>query len=629
LIEERTDPDGGNVGSVLNDLFEMLDTPPEERQQGDDPEFDKFPYVNGKLFTGHLRRAVFDAEMRDDLLAAAKFDWGKVSPAIFGSLFQSVMDRVERRKKGAHYTTEPNIMKLIGPLFLDELRAEFDRLKARRDGGKRAALLAFQEKLGGLHFFDPACGCGNFLVITYRELRRLEQEVLELVFDASSPMMFEVESLSILRLDHFHGIELEEFPAHIAEVAMWMTEHLANIELGRTFGKVFADIPLTDSAHIIHADALEIDWDEVLPHKQCFAVMGNPPFVGAKLQSDEQRQQVRALAAISQSGGTLDFVAAWFIKAGAYVAKGPTRIAFVATNSITQGEQVAQLWPILFDRFGLEISFAHRTFAWGSDARGKAHVHVVIIGLTHRKYETKEKRLFSYSQVNAEPDETNHSALTAYLFDAREVANPHAVVRDESRPINFATKLSIGSKPVDGGYLIFDAAEREALLFSHPDANGFLKPFIGAQDFVRGTCRWILALQETDPTEIAKVSPVLERLKKVRAFREGLLPAKRLDADAIPKARGLTSSSMAATPAAFHITQIPKTPFLLFPRHTSERRKYLSIGWEKPPTIPSDATIILVDATKYDFAPRTRLPSAAPICARRGCSRTRVRACGC
>ena len=292
LIEERTDVDGHNVGRVLRELFEILDTPPGERQQGADPEYDKFPYVNGRLFSGDLRTPVFDAEMRDDLLAAAKFDWGKVSPAIFGSLFQSVMDKAERRKKGAHYTTEPNIMKLIGPLFLDELRAELDRLKARRDGGKRAALLAFQEKLGGINFFDPACGCGNFLVVTYRELRRLEQEVLELVFDPNSPMLYEVEALSILSLDQFHGIELEEFPAHIAEVAMWMTEHLANIELGRIFGKVFADIPPTDSAHIVHGDALEIDWDEVLPHEQCFAVMGNPPFGGQSYQSKEQRAQM-------------------------------------------------------------------------------------------------------------------------------------------------------------------------------------------------------------------------------------------------------------------------------------------------------------------------------------------------
>jgi len=466
LIEERTDVDGSNVGRVLNELFEILDTPGEERQQGADPEFDKFPYVNGKLFTGHLRTAVFDAQMRDDLLAAAKFDWGKVSPAIFGSLFQSVMDKEERRKKGAHYTTEPNIMKLIGPLFLDELRTELDRLKSRRDGGKRAALLAFQEKLGRLQFFDPACGCGNFLVVSYRELRRLEQEVLELVFDPNSPMMLEVENLSVLHLDHFHGIELEEFPAHIAEVAMWMTEHLANIELGRTFGKVFADIPLKDSAHIVHGDALEIDWDEVLWHDECFAVMGNPPFVGAKFQSAEQRSQVRNLAKLGGSGGTLDFVAAWFIKAGAYIAKGPTRIGLVSTNSITQGEQVAQLWPILFDRYGLEIAFAHRTFAWGSDARGKAHVHVVIIGLNHRDYEPKEKRLFSYEKVNGEADETAHDALTAYLFDAASAVNRHLVIKEEGRPINGLAPLITGSKPLDDGNYVL--TEKRLQLFKRP-----------------------------------------------------------------------------------------------------------------------------------------------------------------
>lgn len=325
LIEERTDADGGNVGRVLGELFEVLDTHPDNRVAGMDPEFAKFRYINGGLFKGHLRTAVFDARMRDDLIAAAKFDWGKVSPAIFGSLFQSVMDKDERRKKGAHYTTEPNIMKVIGPLFLDDLRAELERLKVRRDGGKRAALLAFQEKLGTLQFFDPACGCGNFLVVTYRELRRLEQEALELVFDPNSPMLYDVEALSVIELAQFHGIELEEFPAHIAEVAMWMTEHLANIELGRTFGEVFADIPLTDSAHIVHCDALAIAWDEVLPHEECFAVMGNPPFVGAKYQSAEQRQQVRELARLGGSGGTLDFVAAWFIKAGEYfscISKG-------------------------------------------------------------------------------------------------------------------------------------------------------------------------------------------------------------------------------------------------------------------------------------------------------------------
>jgi hypothetical protein len=389
LIEERTDEDGGNVGRVLNHVFEILDTPEDGRLEGDDPELTKFPYVNGDLFKGAVRTAPFDTQMREDLLDCCRFDWGAVSPAIFGSLFQSVMDKAERRKKGAHYTTEPNIMKVIGPLFLDDLRAELDRLKARRDGGRRAALLTFQEKLGQLNFFDPACGCGNFLVVTYRELRRMEQEALELIYDTNSPLLLEVEALSVVKPSQFYGIELEEFPAHIAEVAMWMTEHLANIELGRTFGKVFADIPLNDSAHIVHGDALEVSWSDVLPAEQCFAVLGNPPFIGAKYQSAEQRQQVRDLADLGKSGGTLDFVCAWFLKAGAYIDKGRARIGFVSTNSITQGEQVAQLWPVLFDRYHLELDFAHRTFAWGSDARGKAAVHVVIIGLASRDHDRR------------------------------------------------------------------------------------------------------------------------------------------------------------------------------------------------------------------------------------------------
>jgi hypothetical protein len=586
LIEERTDEDGGNVGTVLSQLFEILDTPPAERQQGEDPEFDKFPYVNGRLFAGHLRRAVFDKEMRDDLIAACKFDWGKVSPAIFGSLFQSVMDTAERRKKGAHYTTEPNIMKLIGPLFLDDLRAELDRLKGRRDGGKRSALLAFQEKLGGLQFFDPACGCGNFLVVTYRELRRMEQEVLELVFDANSPVL-DAEALSVLRLSHFHGIELEEFPAHIAEVAMWMTEHLANIELGRIFGKVFADIPLKDSAHIVHGDALELDWDDVLRHDQCFAVMGNPPFVGAKFQTAEQRQQVRDVAALGKSGGTLDFVAAWFIKAGAYIAKGPTRIAFVATNSVTQGEQVAQLWPILFDRCGLEIAFAHRTFAWGSDARGKAHVHVVIIGLTHRDFEPSEKRLFSYETVSGEADETSHKALMAYLLGAEAVANRHLVVQEHARPINGAPKLITGTQPIDGDHLKFDAIERARFFEIEPAATKFMRPYIGAREFIRGETKWILDLRSASPAELKAMPQTATRLNSVKEFRR--------------KSPRSASNQIANFPAQFGISVIPKSPFLVLPQVSSERREYAPFGWLKPPTIPSEKLRILKDATRWDF----------------------------
>ncbi|WP_207789980.1 class I SAM-dependent DNA methyltransferase [Sphingosinicella humi] len=587
LIEERTDEDGGNVGRVLMHLFEMLDTPVSERLEGDDPEFAKFPYVNGDLFKGRLRTPVFDAQMRDDLLTAAKFDWGKVSPAIFGSLFQSVMDKDERRKKGAHYTTEPNIMKLIGPLFLDDLREELDRLKARRDGGRRAALLAFQEKLGSLNFFDPACGCGNFLVVTYRELRRMEQEALEQIYDPNSPMMLEVEALSIISVDQFHGIELEEFPAHIAEVAMWMTEHLANIELGRTFGKVFADIPLKDSANIVHGDALAIDWDDVLPHQQCFAVMGNPPFVGAKYQSPEQRAQVRELAALGKSGGTLDYVAAWFLKAGAYIAKGPTRIGFVATNSITQGEQVAQLWPILFDRYGLEIDFAHRTFAWGSDARGKAHVHVVIVGLSHRDHERREKRLFSYDDINGEPDESRHPALTAYLFGAENVANRHLVVKEEARPLSGSPRLRTGVQMIDNGILTFTHAEKRAFLETEPEAAPLFREFLGGEEYINGFTRSILYLADADPALLRRLPQVTERMRQLREYRAA--------------SRRASTVAMATFPTKLGVDERLGADYLVIPNTSSERREYVPIGWLGPDVIANQKLRILPNADLWEF----------------------------
>jgi hypothetical protein len=309
------------------------------------------------------------------------------------------MSREERRATGAHYTTEQNILKVIQPLFLDDLHAELAHLKSRKDTGRANALRAFQDKLAGLRFFDPACGCGNFLIISYRELRELEIEVLK-ELNPSGQRVIDVALLSKLNVHQFYGIEIDEFPARIAEVALWMMDHIMNNKVSLEFGEHYARIPLKTSPHIHHADALETDWETILPAKQCSYVLGNPPFSGSKYQSDVQRAQVRTIADLGGSGGTLDFVSAWFLKAGAYVQNGAAPIAFVATNSITQGEQVAQLWPLLFNRYGLEISFAHRTFAWGSDARGKAHVHVVIIGLTLREQEPPVKRLFSYEDIN-------------------------------------------------------------------------------------------------------------------------------------------------------------------------------------------------------------------------------------
>ncbi len=597
LVENDTRPDGSDVGRVLNDLFDVLDTPEDKRQSTLQAELNAFPYVNGRLFAGRLRTPHFTAAMREHLLDAAKHDWSGVSPAIFGSLFQSVMDAKERRAKGAHYTTEANILKVIGPLFLDDLKAELEAIKARRTGRDKE-LAKFQDKLTRLTFFDPACGCGNFLVIAYREIRRLELEALRAQY---GDQQIDAALLARVTVDQFYGIEYQEFPARIAEVAMWMMDHIANNEINEAFRLNYARIPLKDSAHILHGDALETDWSSLLPPERCSYIMGNPPFVGAKFQSEFQRAQVRRVAGLGGSGGTLDYVAAWFIKAGQFCAVNRRiRIAFVSTNSICQGEQVAQLWPILFDRHGLEIAFAHRTFSWGSEARGKAHVHVVIVGLAHRDHEPDEKRLFSYPDIKGDPVETRHGGLTAYLFDARGVANRHLVVKEESAPINGAGKVVIGSKPIDGGYLIFDAKERAELHAVEPEADEFLRPYIGAQEFINGGMRWIAALQSASPDKLRRLPKLMERVGQVRLFREGKIPPKGKGEEKKVKP-GISSNALAATPTSFHVTVIPERPFLVIPEVSSERRDYVPLGWLEPPTIASNLVRVMLDADLFEF----------------------------
>ena len=579
FIETRTSEDGSDTGSRLAELFQVLNTPEAERQTTLDEDLARFPYVNGALFDGPLSIPFFDAAMRAALLNACRFDWSNISPAIFGALFQSVMEPAERRAQGAHYTTEQNILKVIEPLFLDDLRAEFARLKSRRDNRRRVDLLRFQEKLGQLRFLDPACGCGNFLIISYRELRLLEIDILR--------ELRAVAYLSRVDVDQFYGIELGEFPARIAEIALWIMDHIMNNRFSLEFGRLYRRIPLQKAPHIAHGDALEMDWSEVLPAKQCTYVLGNPPFVGAKYQTAEQRAQVRRIAGLGGSGGTLDYVSAWLIKAGAY-AKGQTRIGFVATNSTTQGEQVGQLWPILFDRCGLEIAFAHRTFAWGSDARGKAHVHVVILGLDRRANTRNEKRLFSYPDLNGDPEETRHPALSPYLFDAGGLSDSHLIVHEASGPINGMGKLIIGSKPIDGGHYIFSAGERDALLETEPDAAPFLRPFVGAREYLQGDKRWILALHDAAPNVLARLPRVRERIVAVRTYRQA--------------SKSRPTVKLAETPTLYHVNVLPAAPFLVIPKVSSERREYVPIGWLEPPTIPSDLVFVLQDAALADFA---------------------------
>ena len=337
LLESRTREDGSDLGGWLAQLFQVLNTPVDHRSRNLDEDLARFPYVNGALFREPLLIPSFDSGMRQRLIDACHFNWSEISPAIFGSLFQSVMDKDERRAQGAHYTTEKNILKVIEPLFLDDLRAEFQRLRARKDNRRLPELIAFQHRLGRLRIFDPACGCGNFLIIAYRELRTLEMDVLKEI-RPHGQLDILAQSLSVVDVDGFYGIELGEFPVRIAEVALWMMDHIMNNRLSLEFGQTYARIPLEKSPHIRHGDALETDWTMLLPPEECSYVLGNPPFVGQSYQSPSQRRQMAAvIKSPSGRAGSLDYVGAWFIKAGEYIQQSKAQIGFVATNSITQG----------------------------------------------------------------------------------------------------------------------------------------------------------------------------------------------------------------------------------------------------------------------------------------------------
>jgi hypothetical protein len=610
LVTQRSQIDGSDAGRLLSELFDVLNIPPEQRQNTLDENLAAFPYVNGDLFKERLPTPAFNSSMRALLIEACEFSWDAISPAIFGSLFQSVMNARERRASGAHYTTEKNIMKVIQPLFLDDLKAEFERLKARRDTGRTNALKAFQDRLGSMKFFDPACGCGNFLIIAYRELRLLEIDLLkELYRDVfHRPGMtpgeytFNVASLSKIDVNQFYGIEIGEFPARIAEVALWMMDHIMNNRLSLEFGEAYARIPLVASPHIQHGDALEIEWETVLPARECSFVLGNPPFVGFVMRGlNQQEQASNLMRRLGAAGSRLDYVAAWFLKAGEYLQTSQARVGFVATNSITQGEQVAQIWPALFDRYKLEIAFAHRTFAWGSDARGRAHVHCVIIGLTRRDAELPEKRLFSYRTYESDPDETRHRAISPYLFDASGLANRHLVVTRSRDTAPGMPGIRVGTKPVDGGYYIMDGAARLEFITAEPNAASLVRPYVGAEEHINGGDRWLLTLHGVAPQDLRAMPSVMERVEQVRRYRLGEIPPRN-DPDGENNRASALSLSLAATPTEFHVTVLPEGPFLAIPEVSSERREYLPIAWLDPPTVPSNKLLIALNVELHHFA---------------------------
>ena len=571
-IEDRTGEDGADLALHLDTFFHILNTPREKRLDNLDEQLSAFPFVNGKLFEERLRPASFDRSMRESLLRCCALDWSRISPAIFGSLFQSIMDKDARRNLGAHYTSEKNILKLINPLFMDDLRAEFEKVKKNRN-----KLFEFHKKLRTLKFLDPACGCGNFLVIAYRELRLLELEVLRV--SKKGMKTFDVHSMIALDVDQFYGIEIEEFPAQIAQVAMWLVDHQMNLLVSQEFGMYFARIPLLTSANIAHGNALRMDWGDVVAAEKLNYVMGNPPFIGKTFQSREQKSDLLSISENIKNSSDLDFVSGWYIKAAKLINGTDIRCAFVSTNSITQGEQVSILWGWLLEK-DIEIFFAHRTFQWSNEARGKAAVHCVIIGFA--AYPINSKSLFEYQLVKGEPFRLEVKNINPYLVDAETV-----LIEKRRTPLSKAPQMLYGNKPTDSGFYLFTDKERKEFIKKDPNSKKFFRKYIGAKEFIHSIPRYCLWLHGVLPSDLRKSPEVLKRIEKVRNFR--------LASTAKP------TRLSANNPQDFFYISHSESNYLVVPEITSEKREFIPIGYMGKHVIASNRLYTVPNADSYTF----------------------------
>ncbi len=577
-LESRTAKDGSDLGLHLARLFDVLNTPPGKRQANLDETLAAFPYVNGELFGENLGFADFNADMRNALLGCAHFDWSRISPAIFGSLFQSLFreetQKKERRQIGAHYTSERDILKVIRSLFLDDLRAEFIRIK-----GSKAELKRFHEKLSALRFLDPACGCGNFLVVTYRELRLLEIEILKILFPSGFQEL-DIQRLSLVNVDAFYGIEISEWPARIAEVAMWLMDHQMNIRLSEEFGQYFVRLPLKKSPTIVCDNALRINWQDILPPSRCSYILGNPPFVGKKARNAQQLADMQIVFGTIKGTGVLDYVCCWYLRAAQYIRETRITVGFVSTNSITQGEQPGALWPMLFRQFGAKIHFAHRTFAWESEARGKAHVHVVIIGFG--AFDIRDKKIYEYEGKGGNVLVSRPANISPYLAEGKDRA-----LQTRGTPLSDVPEMRFGSMPNDGGNLLLTDEEKNQLLRETPEARSLVRPLLSADEYLNGRSRWCLWLDGVSPQAVRGIPEVYRRVKEVRVYREA---SKRE-----------TTIKLAVQPSLFGENRQPTTKYVLVPRVSSETRKYIPMSFFTPRYIVSDTCLCVPDATLYHF----------------------------
>ncbi|MBK9419563.1 MAG: class I SAM-dependent DNA methyltransferase [Flavobacteriales bacterium] len=573
FIVDQTREDGTDTGPQLARIFQLLNTPEEKRQKNLDERLKDFKYINGKLFADPLPIADWNGGMRVTLLECAGLNWSRISPAIFGALFQSAMDAKARRNLGAHYTSEQNILKLIKPLFLDELWDEFEKVK-----GSKPKLDQFHKKLSELRFLDPACGCGNFLVITYRELRELEIAVI--TAQLKGQQVVDVDKLVLLNVDRFYGIEIEEFPAQIAQVAMWLMDHQMNQRISAAFGEYMVRIPLTRSATIACANALRCDWRDLLLEGEHYDfILGNPPFIGHQWRTIGQQADHEHIWGKKGRVGRLDFVTCWFKVASGLVIGTTTQVAFVSTNSIVQGEQPAIMWSVL-NRIGIEKTFAYRTFKWNNEARGIAQVHVVIIGFGS----PSNKKKLIYDEELMTDSVGPHQALqiNGYLLDAADV-----ILESRGKPIWFKHPINKGSQPTDGGGLILDDSEYLELKEKEPAAEKWIRPYMGAFEFINGNYRHCLWLKGIGPTELKNFPIVRSHLDTVVQFRKGSPTA--------------SVRSAASTPTLFTQDRQPETPFLVIPEVSSENRAYIPIGFIDPIVVPANTVQVVANADMLSF----------------------------
>lgn len=577
-IENRTAEDGSDLASKVQELFQVLNTAKDKRFKNLDEQLNDFPYVNGKLFEEILPMASFDSKMRQALLDCCYIDWSKISPAIFGSMFQSVMNPKERRNLGAHYTSESNILKLIKPLFLDELWSEFESLK-----GNKNKLPEFHKKISQLKFLDPACGCGNFLVITYRELRLLELEVLRATYKSGQGVL-DVSDIIWLDVDMMCGIEYEEFPARIAEVAMWLIDHQMNMQISNEFGQYFARLPLKKSAKIVHGNALQVDWDEKFIEMDY--IIGNPPFIGYPWQNVIQKKDILNIFGTHKGASSLDYVSCWFALASKYMQNKKTKCAFVSTNSITQGEQVYILWKYLLEKFKININFAHRTFKWSNEAKGNAGVHCVIIGFS--TINLKTKTIFEYANNNIEPQSINASNINPYLIDAKNI-----LLESRRYPICNVSKMTLGSMAKDGGNLLLSQTEKEQLIKIEPNSEKWIRPFLMGDEFLNNIPRWCLWLVDITPQELKKLPQVMKRVEGVKNMRLASVAE--------------STRKSASTPTIFKQLNQPNSNYLAVPRVSSEKRLYIPIGYLDSNVVAGDKIYTIPNTTHYHFGILTSL----------------------